>query len=320
MHILLTGGAGFIGSHTARALLARGDSVIIVDNFNTYYTPAIKHRNADELIAHKNCILCEGDIRDIDFLRTVFNENKIDVVCHLAARAGVRSSIQDPFLYEQVNVLGTTHLLQLSIEHDISNFVYASSSSVYGNMPDAPFREDMQLDKPVSPYAATKKACELMAYTYHHLYGLPCTGLRFFTVYGPAGRPDMAPFIFTRAIIKGEPITRFGDGSTQRDYTYIDDIVSGVIASIDTPHPYEIFNLGNGRPIYLRDFIRLIEETVGITAQIEEAPMQPGDVVMTCADISKAAEKLHYSPSTPLEKGIPVFVDWYRECGHLYDV
>lgn len=320
MTILLTGGAGFIGSHTARALLARGDSVVIVDDFNDYYSPRIKRQNAEELAAHPQCTICEGDICDYTFLQDVMTSHPCTVVCHLAARAGVRASIQTPFLYEKVNVCGTTHLLQLAVDHNIENFVYASSSSVYGNMTEAPFCEDMQLDAPVSPYAATKKACELMAYTYHHLYGLPCTGLRFFTVYGPAGRPDMAPFIFTRHILRGTPITRYGDGTTQRDYTYIDDIVTGILAAIDTPHPYEIFNLGNCRPVALSTLITLLEKAIGKTAKITVEPLQPGDVLMTCADTSKAARMLGYTPKTPLEKGLQTFVDWFRTHGHLYDM
>ena len=318
MKILLTGGAGFIGSHTARALLERGDEVVIVDNFNDYYSPAVKRHNVKLLVSNDRCRLYEGDIRNYEFLQEVFGKERCDKVCHLAARAGVRASIADPFLYEQVNVLGTLHLLKLSVDHDVQNFVFASSSSVYGNCPTAPFSENMQLDEPISPYAATKKACELLAHTYHHLYNLRCTGLRFFTVYGPAGRPDMAPFLFTRSIMHGRPIRRFGDGSTQRDYTYIDDIVAGVLAALDRNYEYAIFNLGNSRPVTLAEFIAIVEQAVGRKAVIEPAPMQPGDVEMTCADITRAEKHLDYKPTTPLEVGIRKFVEWYKTHEGLY--
>jgi UDP-glucuronate 4-epimerase len=318
MNILLTGGAGFIGSHTACALLRRGDRVTIVDEFNDYYAPRVKRRNIEDVCAAGPCTVCEGDIRDLAFVRGVFAREQFDAVCHLAARAGVRPSIAQPFLYEQVNVLGTLHLLQLAAEHKIPQFVYASSSSVYGNMPTAPFREDMQLDQPISPYAATKKACELLAYTYHHLYGLRCIGLRFFTVYGPAGRPDMAPFIFTRNMLEGRPIQQFGDGSSLRDYTYIDDIVAGILASLDCSYACEIFNLGNCRPIRLDEFIRQIAAACGVTPVIERLPMQPGDVQMTCADTAKAQRLLGFAAKTPFEQGIRHFVNWYREHADLY--
>jgi len=318
MKILLTGGAGFIGSHTARALLARGDEVVIVDDFNDYYAPRIKRHNIAALQECAGVRVYEADIRDYPALEAIVRREACQKICHLAARAGVRASIAEPFLYEQTNVLGTLHLLKLAVETGVENFVFASSSSVYGDMPAAPFREDMQLDKPISPYAATKKACELLAYTYHHLYGLRCSGLRFFTVYGPAGRPDMAPFLFTWKIMHGEPITRFGDGSTQRDYTYIDDIVAGVLAALDRNYAYEIFNLGNHRPISLTQFIAAIEQAVGAQAVVKEAPMQPGDVRMTCADVSKARAMLGYEPQTPFETGIARFAAWLREHRALY--
>lgn len=318
MTILVTGGAGFIGSHVARALLARGDRVAIVDDFNDYYAPAVKRYNAAQLAAVKPVTVHEGDIRDAAFLARVFEREKPDKVCHLAARAGVRPSLERPVLYEQVNVQGTLHLLALAVEHRVKSFVYASSSSVYGNMKEVPFREDARIDRPVSPYAATKLACELFAYTYHHLYGLHTTGLRFFTVYGPAGRPDMAPFLFTRSIMRGEPVRRFGDGTTERDYTFIDDIVQGVVAALDRDLPCEIINLGNCRPVALNDFIRMIAEAVGKAAVIREEPMQPGDVERTCADTAKARRLLGYEPHTPFEQGIRAFVAWYREHQRLY--
>ncbi len=318
MNILLTGGAGFIGSHTARALLRRGDTVTIIDDFNDYYAPRVKRHNIEQTLAVGPCTVQEGDIRDLAFLRTVLQGAQFDAVCHLAARAGVRPSIAQPFLYEQVNVLGTLHLLQLAVEHNVPQFVYASSSSVYGNLPTAPFREDMQLDQPISPYAATKKACELLAHTYHHLYGLRCIGLRFFTVYGPAGRPDMAPFIFTRNLLEGRPIQQFGDGSSLRDYTYIDDIVAGILAALDCAYASEVFNLGNCRPIRLDAFIRHIAAAVGVEPVIERQPMQPGDVQMTCADTAKAQTMLGFKAAVPFEQGIRQFVAWYRAHAHLY--
>ena len=319
MTILVTGGAGFIGSHTAQALRARGDTVIIVDDFNDYYSPAVKHHNISRLQAAKPCKVYDADIRNYGLLHEMFRSERIDKVCHLAARAGVRASIADPFLYEQTNILGTLHLLKLAADFKVKNFVYASSSSVYGNMPTAPFREDMKLDEPISPYAATKKACELMAYTYHHLCGLPCTGLRFFTVFGPAGRPDMAPFIFAWNIMHGIPIRKFGTGGTQRDYTYIDDIVAGVLAAIDRDLPFEIINLGNCRPITLTTMIETIERVVGKTAGIEQAGMQPGDVEMTCADIAKAQRLLGYEPRTSFEEGMARFAAWLKDHARLYD-
>ncbi len=318
MKVLVTGGAGFIGSHTARALLARGDEVVVVDDFNDYYAPAVKRHNIARLQESMPCRVHEGDIRDYAFLKGVLAAERPDAICHLAARAGVRASIEQPFLYEQTNVLGTLHMLALAVEFKARNFVYASSSSVYGNMTDAPFREDMQLDKPISPYAATKKACELLAYTYHHLHGLPCTGLRFFTVYGPAGRPDMAPFMFAWNVLHDRPIRKFGDGTTRRDYTYIDDIVAGICAALDRAHGCEIFNLGNCRPITLNEFIGIVEQTTGRKAVIEQAPLQPGDVEMTCADIAKARSMLGFDPVTKFEDGMAKFVEWLRRHEHLY--
>jgi nucleoside-diphosphate-sugar epimerase len=254
-----------------------------------------------------------GDICDIDFISSVFDSERPTHICHLAARAGVRPSIIDPYIYVHSNVEGTTRLLDLSRKHNITNFVYASSSSVYGSSSAEILTEEDVVEQPVSPYAATKKACELIAYTFHHLYGLNTTGLRFFTVYGPRGRPDMAPFKFIDRIFNGNEIQQFGDGSTSRDYTYIDDIVDGVVRSIDRPLGYQVFNLGNGRPFLLRDFIQLVETNVGKKAIIRELPEQPGDVKRTCACIDKASQMLGYSPKIAFEDGIARTVAWYKQ-------
>eukprot|EP01039_Chlorochromonas_danica_P002893 gene2893-3158_t len=313
--ILVTGGAGFIGSHVSDLLLARGDRVIIVDEMNDYYDVRLKHANL-ELLKGKygdRLAIYRGDICDVDFIGDVFEKERPSHICHLAARAGVRPSIIDPYIYVHSNVEGTTRLLDLARQYSCKNFVYASSSSVYGCSDKHVLSESDVVEKPVSPYAATKKACELFAYTYHHLYGLNCTGLRFFTVYGPRGRPDMAPFKFIDRVFRGETIQQYGDGSTSRDYTYIDDIAEGVVSAIDKPLGCQVINLGNGRPYLLRDFINLVERCVGKPANIEVLPEQPGDVDRTCADISKARELLDYRPRVSFEEGIARTVEWYRQ-------
>ncbi len=313
---LVTGGAGFIGSHVSDYLLSRGDKVVIVDEMNDYYDVRLKESNLNYLSSqHSNnlkFVVYRGDICDKDFIDNIFKIEKITHVCHLAARAGVRASIADPFIYVHSNVEGTTRLLDLSRLYRIKNFVYASSSSVYGCSNLSLLSEDDVVEKPVSPYAATKKACELLAYTYHHLYGMNCTGLRFFTVYGPRGRPDMAPFKFIDRVYNSLPIQQYGDGSTSRDYTYIDDIVDGVVRAIDRPLGYEVINLGNGRPFQLKAFIQLVEESVGKKAIIELCPEQPGDVERTCANINKAKSLLGYDPKTPFEIGISLTAQWYK--------
>lgn len=311
MKILVTGAAGFIGKHTAEALLKRGDTVFGLDNFNDYYPPEIKKRNVKELQNYKNFKMIKGDILDKNLLEELFKNEKFDKVCHLAARAGVRPSIQDPFLYEEVNIRGTLNLLDLSKKFQIKNFVFASSSSVYGESKKVPFSEDQKLDRPISPYAATKKACENLAFTYSHLYKLPCIGLRFFTVYGPSGRPDMAPFLFTKWVYEEKILCRFGDGSASRDFTFISDIVDGVVASIDLKSDFEIFNLGRGEPIFLNNFINVVEKTLGKKAKIEEKPMQMGDVSITYADISKAKKILNFKPKVSIEQGMQIFADWF---------
>ncbi|CAM9240891.1 unnamed protein product, partial [Ectocarpus fasciculatus] len=311
--VLITGGAGFIGSHVADALLARGDRVVIVDEINDYYDVTVKELNL-RLLREKysnQVTVCRGDICDIDFIGEVFDRHRPAYVCHLAARAGVRPSIVDPYIYVHSNVEGTTRLLDMARLYDCKNFVYASSSSVYGSSAASVLSESDVVESPVSPYAATKKACELLAYTFHHLYGLSTTGLRFFTVYGPRGRPDMAPYKFIERIYHGKPIQQYGDGHTSRDYTYISDIVDGVVRAIDRPLGYQIFNLGNGRPRLLKDFIALVEDCVGKKAVIEMLPEQPGDVSHTCADISKASELLGYLPQVPFEVGIRRTAEWY---------
>ncbi|KAJ1434508.1 hypothetical protein B484DRAFT_446560 [Ochromonadaceae sp. CCMP2298] len=309
--VLMTGGAGFIGSHVSEYLLKRGDKVVIVDEMNDYYDVRIKQSNLDHLRSFEGCTVYRGDICDVDFMSEVFERERPTHICHLAARAGVRPSIVDPYIYVHSNVEGTTRLLDLARQYSCKNFVYASSSSVYGCSTNAVLSESDIVDKPVSPYAASKKACELFAYTFHHLYGLNTTGLRFFTVYGPRGRPDMAPFKFIDRVYNGHFIQQYGDGSTSRDYTYIDDIVEGVVASIDTPLGCEVINLGNGRPCLLSDFISLVEKAVGKKAVIEILPCQPGDVDRTCADITKAQTLLGYAPKVPFEEGIRRTAEWY---------
>ncbi|MFA5142341.1 MAG: GDP-mannose 4,6-dehydratase [Candidatus Woesearchaeota archaeon] len=308
---LVTGGAGFIGSHVVDRLLARGDKVLCLDNLNDYYPAEVKLNNIQHQMNHPDFEFLRGDIRDAKLMKEL-HKYPIENIIHLAAMAGVRNSIAHPKLYEKVNVGGTMNMLNLAKDLSVKNFVFASSSSVYGNNKKVPFSESDNVDNPISPYAATKKAGELMAYTYHHLYHLPVSCLRFFTVYGPRGRPDMAPLKFTRLIDSGKPIEVYGDGTSQRDYTYIDDIVSGIIAASDIPHPYEIFNLGNNKPVRLDYFISLIERNLGKKAQIMHKPKQEGDVDITYADISKAESLLGYKPKVSIEEGIERLVRWHK--------
>jgi len=315
--VLVTGGAGFIGSNVAELLLSRGDDVVIVDEMNDYYDVKIKEGNLaylEELVKgspHRLSIY-KGDICDEDFMTDLFEKEQPQWVCHMAARAGVRPSIQDPFVYIHSNIRGTTLLMELSHKFGVKNFVFASSSSVYGGSSSTFFSEEENVDNPVSPYAASKKACELLAYTYHHLYNLNVSGLRFFTVYGPRGRPDMAPFKFIDRISRGLQIQQFGDGSSSRDYTYISDIVDGVVRAIDRPHPYEVFNLGKGDGTSLKDFIGLVQKYVGKKANIKIMPDQPGDVPYTCADVTKAYKFLGYKACVPFEDGIRKTASWYK--------
>jgi len=314
--VLVTGGAGFIGSHVAEYLLERGDDVVVVDEMNDYYDIKIKESNLallQQKYGGERLKIFRGDICDADLMKTLFETERPEWVCHMAARAGVRPSIQDPHIYIHSNIKGTTQLLELSHKYGVKNFVYASSSSVYGGSKSTFFSEDEVVDHPVSPYAASKKACELLAYTYHHLYKLNVTGLRFFTVYGPRGRPDMAPFKFIDRVSRGVQIQQFGDGTSSRDYTYISDIVDGVVRAIDRPYPYQIFNLGKGAGTSLRDFIALVEKHTGKKANKVILPDQPGDVPYTCADVSKARSLLGYTSKVSFEEGIRKTARWYRE-------
>lgn len=312
-HVLVTGGAGFIGSHLVEGLLRLGERVSIIDNFDEFYEPAAKRQNIEAALSHADCRLYEGDIRHASALEAVWCREPIDVVVHLAARAGVRPSIKDPAGYADVNVVGTVKLLEAARKHGCGKFIFASSSSVYGNNDKTPFHEDDRVDCPISPYAATKKCGEELCYTYHKLYGLPTTCLRFFTVYGPRCRPDLAVASFTRLIDEGKPIPMHGDGSMRRDFTYIDDIIDGVIRAIERCAKYRIFNLGESKPIVLRDMIKTIADAMGKEAIIERQPQPPGDVNVTYADISRAAEQLGYHPRTDFAEGIARYVAWYHD-------
>ena len=313
--VLVTGGAGFIGSSVAHALLARGDRVVIIDEMNEYYDVNLKKSNLAMLkdkYGDDQLKIYVGDICDAKLVNNIFAKEQIKWVCHMAARAGVRPSIDDPYVYIHSNIEGTTRLMEISASHGVENFVFASSSSVYGGSKSTFFSEDETVDNPVSPYAASKKACELLAYTYHHLYNLNVTGLRFFTVYGPRGRPDMAPFKFVDRVSRGLTLQQFGDGSSSRDYTYIDDIVDGVIRAVDRPYPYQIFNLGKGSGTSLKEFIDLVQKHVGKKALIQVLPDQPGDVPYTCANVSKAERLLGYESTVSFEEGIRLTVAWYK--------
>lgn len=311
--ILVTGVAGFIGSHLAENLLKRGDKVIGVDEVNDYYNLKQKNANLELLEKYDNFKFYKLDLADFEALEKVFEAENIEYIGHLAARAGVRPSINDPFLYERSNIQATLNLLELAKRFEIKNFALASSSSVYGDRKEVPFKETDNVDNPISPYAATKKSTELLAYTYHHLHKLNVNIIRPFTLFGPRGRPDMAPFLFCKWIDNEIPIKKFGDGSSQRDYTYIDDFVAGFTNAIDRPLGYEIFNLGNSSPISLNEFIETIESVVGKKAQINQMPMQAGDVSLTYADISKAKDMLDYNPKISLKEGMEEFWAWYKE-------
>jgi UDP-glucuronate 4-epimerase len=312
---LVTGAAGFIGFHVARALLIGGARVIGVDNFNDYYNPALKRDRDGELKKHPGFISVESDLADVPALESLFAAHQIQKICHLAAQVGVRYSLVNPFAYQRANLEAFLNLLELARRHPPERFVYASSSSVYGGLTELPFSEAQRVDTPISLYAATKRADELMAHVYTHLFGLPTVGLRYFTVYGPWGRPDMAMWLFTEAMLAGRPIKVFNYGEMQRDFTYIDDIVQGTLAALMAPglEPYEIFNLGNHRPEPLQRVIGLLEQELGVKARQELLPIQPGDVPATFADISRARAKLGFQPVTPIEEGVGRFIQWYRE-------
>ena len=319
-NILITGGAGFIGSHLVDHLLGEGEwHVTIVDDFNDFYRPEIKRQNISAHLRNPSFRIYEADIRDQSALKRVFEESDFDCLVHLAARAGVRPSLTQPQLYAETNINGTLTLLELAREHGVKQFVFGSSSSVYGINAKVPFSEDDPVRQPISPYAATKATGELLCHTYSHLYGLRCVCLRFFTVYGARQRPDLAIHKFARLISAGKPIPVFGDGTTRRDYTYIDDCVVGVRAAIDyTASDFEVINLGESRTVELRELISLLEKELGQPAIIDRQPLQPGDVPQTFADISKARRLLGYNPQTQIEEGIRRFVEWFRDA-HLSD-
>ncbi len=330
MKIIVTGCAGFIGMHVAQRLLARGDEVIGVDNLNDYYDPQLKHARLAQLSAYPGFAFVHADIADGIALDAVFGRHAPQRVVHLAAQAGVRYSLQNPAAYVQSNLVGFGHILECCRQHQVGHLVYASSSSVYGANTRVPFSVHDAVDHPVSLYAATKKANELMAHSYSHLFALPTTGLRYFTVYGPWGRPDMSPWLFTRAILEDRPIDVFNHGQMQRDFTYIDDIAEGTIRALDhvaqanpgydndhpdpasSSAPYRVYNIGNHTPVPLMDFISTLEHALGREAKKNFLPMQPGDVVATYADVSELHRDVGFEPSTPLPEGLARWVDWYR--------
>ena len=319
---LITGGAGFIGSSLAEELLKQGHKVIAIDNFCNFYDPKIKENNLANILKKENFKIYRGDIRDKTILEEIFTKNNIDVVVHLAAMAGVRPSIENPILYQEVNCMGTQNILEEMIKHNIKNLVMASSSSVYGNCKEVPFKEDMIVDFAISPYAATKKANEVMTHVYHKLFKMNVIMLRFFTVYGPKQRPDLAINKFTRLMLNNQEIPMFGDGTTSRDYTYIKDIVDGIIKScnyvLKNTVTYEIINLGNSSPISLKQMIYTIAKVLKIEPKIKQMPMQPGDVERTFADIAKAKKIIDYDPKTTFEEGISKFIKWYKDNQSLY--
>jgi UDP-glucuronate 4-epimerase len=316
-NFLITGGAGFIGSHLVDRLLSSNvERITVVDDFNNFYNPSIKRDNTREHLKDPRYSIHELDIRDAAALEQVFKESNFDCVVHLAARAGVRPSLSEPQLYTETNINGTVNLLELARQHNIKQFVFGSSSSVYGINAKVPFSEDDPIRQPISPYAATKGAGELLCHTYSHLYGLRCVCLRFFTVYGPRQRPDLAIHKFAKLISQHKPIPVFGDGTTRRDYTYIDDIIDGVTAAIDYDKSnYEVINLGESRTVELRELISLLEKELDTHAIIERQPPQPGDEPQTFADVSKARALLNYQPKTQIEEGLRRFVEWFRMSG-----
>ncbi|MCS6839484.1 MAG: GDP-mannose 4,6-dehydratase [Roseiflexus sp.] len=312
MRYLITGGAGFIGSHLSEALLARGDQVVCIDNFNDYYDPARKRRNIARALAHPGYTLIEADFRDAEVMDHVFAQYQPQRVAHIGAMAGPRPSMRNPALYEDVNVRGTLIVLETAARYNVEGLVLASTSSVYGMAP-TPWSEDSPTDRPLSYYAATKKAAEVLAYTAHRQYGIPTRILRFFTVYGPRGRPDMTPHLFVDAMVAGTSITLFNGGvGVYRDWTYIDDIISGVVAALDAGYAFEIFNLGHSSPVQLIDFVTTLERVTGLRARVEVRPLPAADPPITYARIDKAARMLGFRPCTPLEEGLARFWEWYQ--------
>ncbi len=312
---LVTGSAGFIGFYVAQALLSRGAGVVGLDNYSDYYSPALKRDRDLVLRQHPNFVSIAGDLVDLPLLTSLFEVHDLRKICHLAAQAGVRYSLVNPFAYQKSNLEGFLNLLELAKRHQVERFVYASSSSVYGGLTELPFSEDQRVDTPISLYAATKRANELMAHAYSHLFDLPTVGLRFFTVYGPWGRPDMAMWLFTEAMLAGKPIKVFNYGQMRRDFTYIDDIVQGVVAALLVAglETYEILNLGNHRCEELPRVIELLEQELQVKARQNLLPIQPGDVPATFADIARARGKLGFEPTTPIDVGVPRFVKWYLD-------
>ncbi|MBU1855347.1 MAG: SDR family NAD(P)-dependent oxidoreductase [Nanoarchaeota archaeon] len=311
--VLVTGGAGFIGSHVCDRLLLEGQRVVCIDNLNDYYNPNIKKKNVKHNLRNKNFIFYKLDILNFKKLDKLFSKYNFDKVVHLAARAGVRASIDNPFIYEETNVRGTLNLLELARKYDVKNFVFGSSSSVYGANKKTPFSESDEVNEQVSPYAVTKRAGELLCSNYHNLYNLNITCLRFFTVYGPRGRPDMAPLKFTHRIFNKLPIDMYGDGTSARDYTYISDIVDGIVFALNKNLSFEIINLGDSNPITLKDFISIIEKSVDRKAVIRKEPMPKGDVLITYADIRKAKRLLGYKPKIKISEGIRRLIEWYKD-------
>jgi UDP-glucuronate 4-epimerase len=312
MRYLVTGGAGFVGSHLADALLARGDDVVCVDNFNDYYSPARKRRNVAGALERPGYTLVEADFRDMAAMEHLFETYRPAKIAHIGGMAGPRPSVERPLLYEEVNVRGTANLLELSRRYEVQGFVLASTSSVYGQAP-TPWSEDLATDRPLSPYAATKKAAEVLAYTFHYLHKIPTRVVRFFTVYGPRGRPDMTPYLFVDAMVKHKPITLFNGGAgVYRDWTYVDDIIAGVTAALDADIPFEIFNLGNSSPVQLSDFMALLEKVTDLEAILESKPLPAADPPITYANVEKARRLLGFQPQTPLEQGLERFWAWFQ--------
>ncbi|GHV39392.1 NAD-dependent epimerase [Clostridia bacterium] len=314
MAILVTGGAGFVGFHLSKALLERGEEVVAFDNLNDYYDVKLKHARLEILRGYDNFSFVKGDLADKAAVDAIFSDYALEIAVNLAAQAGVRYSIENPKAYIDGNIVGFFNILEVCRHNAVKHLVYASSSSVYGNQQKTPFSIEDNVDRPVSLYAATKKSNELMAYTYSHLYGIPCTGLRFFTVYGPWGRPDMAYFSFTKKIICGEPIQLFNNGDMHRDFTYIDDIINGILSLLNSPpkENYRLYNIGNNKPENLMRFVETLEAAIGKKAKIEFLPMQPGDVYQTYADISDISKDFGFKPETSIADGLGKFAEWYK--------
>jgi UDP-glucuronate 4-epimerase len=312
LKVLVTGAAGFIGSHLAERLAQRGDEVVGLDNFNDYYDPARKRANQQRLEAYSNFCMIEADVRDRPRLLSLFEEQQFDAVAHLAALAGVRNAVANPALYVEVDLNGTQHLMDAARATEVGNFVFASTSSVYGNTEQIPFVETDPCDRPLQPYAAAKRAAEILGYSYHHLFNLNFTALRFFTVYGPSGRPDMMAYLLADSIAKGREIPLYDGGQMYRDWTFVEDIVSGIVAALERPLGYEIINLGRGEPVLLKEFVEIMEELSGKTANVVSTPRLAADFVRNEADISKARRLLDYNPSVSVTEGLYKFWEWYR--------